>query len=110
MRKYFDLIPGEPFLLEITDDKGGTTFVEFKDAAEYAVIGNLYANINDSVRTAGLADKFFRLTLVGDEDQVSAYGIQRGWYVARWISREEADRLRQSWSILRKQPNRDFEV
>jgi len=73
MRKHFDLHPEEAFLIEIEDERGHTTFVEFRDAAEFAVIGNPYANIDESVRR--VHGRFFRLTIVGEEDQNSARGI-----------------------------------
>jgi hypothetical protein len=106
MRKHFDLHPEEAFLIEIEDERGHTTFVEFRDAAEFAVIGNPYANIEESVRR--VHGRFFRLTIVGEEDQNSARGIQKGWYIARWISNEDANKLRHSWEVLREQPSRNY--
>jgi len=34
--------------------------------------------------------KYVYLTVVGDEDQISAYGVSRGWYVAEVISEKDA--------------------
>lgn len=102
VRKHFDLHSGEPFLLEVDNNDGSTFFIEFRDASVAAQIGNLHANIFDSIRSAG-DGRYFRLTLVGDEDQIGVHGVQKGWYVARWVSVEDAQKYRKSWSILRQQ-------
>jgi hypothetical protein len=97
MRKYFDLVEHEAFILEIDNDDGSLSPMAFRDARVVAQIANLHANVCESIR---LFDKsrFFHLTVVGDEDQVDARGIERGWYVARWISEEDARKLHESWN------------
>jgi hypothetical protein len=49
----------------------------------------LAANIHEYV-VETLNGKKVWLTVVGDDDQSSAYGIQRGWYVAQVLSEEDA--------------------
>ena len=50
---------------------------------------NFAANIYEYVLETPDGKKVW-LTVVGDEDQVSAYGIERGWYVAQVLSEEDA--------------------
>ena len=103
MRKYFHLVEDEPFTIELDNDDGTIEGIDFQDARVVAETGNLHANIRDSVRRFD-DTRLFRLTTVGDEDQIGAHGISKGWYVARWISEEDARKLHKSWSVLSRQP------
>jgi hypothetical protein len=102
MRKYFDLVEHEALILEIDNDDGSFSAIDFRDARVAAEIANLHANIFESIRSF---DKkcFFHLIVVGDEDQVDGHGIKKGWYVVRWISEEDARKCHKSWNILRRQ-------
>jgi hypothetical protein len=103
MRKYFHLVEDEPFTIELDNDDGTIEVIDFRDARVVAETGDLYTNIRDSVRIFDDI-RLFRLTTVGDEDQTGSHGIFKGWYVARWISEEQARKLHKSWSVLSRQP------
>ena len=45
MRKYFDLVEHEALILEIDNDDGSFSAIDFRDARVAAEIANLHANI-----------------------------------------------------------------
>ena len=51
--------------------------------------GRLTTNIHEYVYKLP-TDEYIYVTVVGDEDQTSAYGIHKGWYVIESISEDEA--------------------
>jgi hypothetical protein len=60
---------------------------------------NMAANIEESV--VGTPDgKKVWLTVVGDEDQTSPYGIQRGWYVAQGLPDDSAAVLIKAFTLI----------
>lgn len=98
VRKRINSGLGGPFLIEIDGE-----VIPYQDCYEYAVIGNVLANIHDSILKT--RDKrFIRITVVSDPDIPDPYGIRQGWYVATFIDEERAKQERQSWSILREHP------
>ena len=84
MRVSFQLKNFEPFYFSV---EGVTyTYPSVKCLAEKR---HLAANIHEYVVETPDGKKIW-LTVVGDEDQLSAYGIQRGWYVTQVLSEEDA--------------------
>ena len=60
---------------------------------------NLAANIEESIVETPDGKQVW-LTVVGDEDQVSPYGIERGWYVAQILSEERAAILVKAFTAI----------
>ncbi|MGA2183358.1 MAG: hypothetical protein ABSH47_10030 [Bryobacteraceae bacterium] len=69
----------------------GTTY-SYETVTRLAHRQNLDANIQESVIETPEGKKVW-LTVVGDEDQMSPFGIQHGWYVAKLLDTESADSL-----------------
>lgn len=86
-RIHFDLQKFEPFSIEVDDKK--YLFSSLKPLSKKSLVAT---NISEYVYKID-SDKYVYLTVVGDEDQESAYGIQRGWYVAEIISEDAAQFL-----------------
>lgn len=84
MRIHFDLPEFAPFEFEVEGVK--YTFSQLKPLAQKTRVAT---NISEFVYRLPNG-KYVYLTVVGDEDQTSAYGIYRGWYVAEVISEEDA--------------------
>lgn len=84
MRIHFDLPEFAPFEFEVEGVK--FTFSSLKPLAQKTRVAT---NISEFVYWLPNG-KYVYLTVVGDEDQTSAYGIHRGWYVAEVMSEEDA--------------------
>jgi hydrogenase maturation factor len=84
MRVPFQLKNFEPFCFSVE----GVTYT-YPNVRRLAERRNLAANIHEYVVETPNGKKVW-LTVVGDEDQTSAYGIQHGWYVAQVLSEENA--------------------
>lgn len=98
MRVNFDLIEDENFTIEI----GQELFV-FRRLNKFAQIGIRDANVWDHVLITD-DGRFLRVTIVGEDERLSSIGVRKGWYVADWIERADAQKLRKSWEILGGQP------
>ena len=97
-RTRFDLEGNDPFQVEIDGERFG-----FRDCYEFAELSYMDANIHLTVfKTTD--QRFLKIIIVADEGERSAYGIAHGWYVARFIDCSNAEKIRQSWAVLRKQP------
>jgi hypothetical protein len=99
MRRSFDHAPGE----RLTIDMHGEPIV-YEACRKFARMLIPLAHVTDEVLlTPG--GRCLRLTTVFDEaDADVAAGRLKGWYVASWIERSDAERLRQSWAVLEEQP------
>jgi hypothetical protein len=84
VRVPFDLKDFEPFTFSVE----GCTY-RYSDVSRLAEKRNIAANIDEAVIQTPDGKKVW-LTVVGDEDQTSAYGIQRGWYVAQVLPDDQA--------------------
>ena len=84
MRVPFQLKNFEPFYFSVD----GVTYT-YPNVTRLAEKRNLPANILEYVVETPDGKKVW-LTVVGDEDQTSAYGIEHGWYVAQLLSEEDA--------------------
>ena len=84
MRVSFQLKNYEPFCFCVE----GVTYT-YPNVRRIAEKRNLAANVYESVVETPDGKKVW-VTVVGDEDQTSAYGIQRGWYVTQVLSEEDA--------------------
>jgi hypothetical protein len=107
MRRYFELVEAETFILEIDDEDGSFSAIDYRDAHIAAKTANVHANIRESVRWFD-ETRLFHLTVVGDEGQTGPHGIYKGWYVARWISEDLARKFHKSWGVLGKQPEFNY--
>lgn len=87
MRVHFQLKSFEPFYFDVEDES--YTFLDLERLAEKSIPAT---NIHEYVYKLPTG-KHVYLTVVGDEDQDSAYGIQRGWYVAKILSDKDAEFL-----------------
>ena len=84
MRINFDLSPLEQFSFNVL----GNTYL-MSDLRPLARKARAQTNISEFVYR--LPDKtYIYLTIVGDEEQTSALGVGRGWYVAEVLSEESA--------------------
>ena len=84
MRVPFQLKKFEPFHFTVQ----GVTY-SCPNTKRLAEKRSLAANIHEYVLETPDGKKVW-LTVVGDEGQISAYGIERGWYVAEVLSEEDA--------------------
>lgn len=84
MRIYFDLPQFAPFEIEVE----GTKYA-FSSLKPLARKTRRDTNISEFVYRLPTG-KYIYLTVVGDEDQTSGYGIHRGWYVAEVIPEDDA--------------------
>lgn len=84
MRVYFNLKEFEPFSFQINGVN--YKFSELKPLAEKT---SYATNISELVYKLP-SNSYVHLTIVSDEDQISAYGITRGWYVAETINEQDA--------------------
>ena len=87
MRVRFQLEEFEPF--KITVDGVDYRFSSLKTLARKE---RLTTNVHEYVYQLPTG-KYVYLTVVGDEDQKSAFGLTRGWYVAEIVSEADADWL-----------------
>ena len=90
MRVHFQLEELEPF--KITVDGVDYPYASLTPLARKE---RLATNVSEFVYKLPTG-KYIYLTVVGDEDQTSAFGVTRGWYVAEVISKNDADWLVQS--------------
>jgi hypothetical protein len=90
VRVHFKLEEFEPF--KITID--GVEY-PYKSLRPLAKKERLTTNVHEYVYQLP-TNKYVYLTVVGDEDQPSAFGLTRGWYVAEIISKDDAEWLIQS--------------
>ena len=84
IRVPFTLKQSQPFSFSVS----GITYA-YPNVRRLAERHNLAANIEESVVETPDGKQVW-LTVVGDDDQVSPYGIRHGWYVAQVLSRESA--------------------
>ena len=84
MRTHFELKNFEPFRF-IADGKA----YKFGDLTPLAEKRRPATKIHEYVFKLPTG-KHVYLTVVGDEDQASAMGIERGWYMAEMLSDENA--------------------
>jgi hypothetical protein len=84
MRIQFRLTELQPFAFTVE----GNTYA-YGGLKRLALKRNLDANIEESVLETPAGKKIW-LTVVGDDDQVSAFGIHRGWYVAKVLPDDSA--------------------
>ena len=98
-RKRIDDHLGSEMMIEVE----GSRFA-FPDCFNFAEIGNLQANITEHVLKAR-DGRYIRLTVVGDAEVDGAHGVLKGWYVARFLDEESAIKTRESWAVLRDQPD-----
>ena len=84
MRVSFDLKNFEPFHFSVE----GVTY-SYPNVKRLAEKRNMAANIYEYVVETPDGKKVW-LTVVGDTDQLSATGIQRGWYVGQILSEKDA--------------------
>jgi hypothetical protein len=84
LRVSFQLKNLEPFYFSVD----GVIYT-YPNVKRLAHKRSLLANIDESVVETRDGKKIW-LTIVGDEDQSSAYGIESGWYVAQVLSEEDA--------------------
>ncbi len=98
LRKSIERRTGEQLIIEVEGNR-----FPYTECYVYAEIGNVPANIHDSVlRTRD--GQFIRVTVIADEGNLDPHGVRRGWYTAYAIPSADADKLRQSWAVLREQP------
>ena len=98
LRKSIDRRSGEQFIIEVE----GKRF-PYTECYVFAEIGNMPASIHDSVLKTR-DGQFIHITVVTDEGSLDPHGVRSGWYTAHRISSADADKLRQSWAVLREQP------
>lgn len=84
MRVYFDLKEFAPMVFEHKGEK-----YPFSQLTPLAEKRRLATNISEYVYRLPTSEYVY-VTVVGDEDQTSAYGIHRGWYVIETISEKDA--------------------
>lgn len=84
MRKYFELADFAPMVFEYKGEK-----YIYSHLTPLAQKRRLATNISEYVYQLP-TNEYVYITIVGDEDQTSAYGIQKGWYVIESLSEEEA--------------------
>jgi hypothetical protein len=85
MRVYFDLKEFAPMVFEHKGEK--YPFSQLEPLAEKR---RLATNISEYVFRLPTSEYVY-ITVVGDEDQTSAHGIYRGWYVIEPLSKKEAE-------------------
>ena len=94
MRVHFKLNAFEPFRVDLD----GTTYA-FSDLKPLAERRRLATNIGELVLKLSNG-KFIYLTVVGDESEVSVYGVGSGWYVAETIDEQQANAFVRSCNAL----------
>ena len=76
----------------------GTTY-DYSALDRLAQRSNFDASLEESI--LALPDgKCVWLTVVGDEDQTPGFGYFRGWYVAKVMSLQNAERLVKAFKLL----------
>ena len=84
MRVHFDLKNFEGFSFEFK----GQSYA-FSRLVPHAEKRRLATNISEYVFKLP-SGNFVYLTVVGDEDQTSAFGVLKGWYVVESLTNEQA--------------------
>lgn len=113
-------IPDRPGTLEIIEDKGPTMRVRFdlKPTEPFSFVADGVSYRFSSLRPLAekrrtatkVSEYVFKLpdgrhvylTVVADEDQNSAFGVERGWYVAEIISDKDAEFLINALALFTK--------
>ena len=93
MRVHFDLKDLEPFTFRVDGVDYGISLLN-----PLAQKMRIPTNVSEYVYKLPTG-KYVYLTVVGDEDQTSAYGIARGWYVAEVLPEKDA-----TWLIQALEP------
>lgn len=97
MRTHFERTERQPLILEIGPDR-----VVFEHCLEVARTGSILANIHEYLlRTP--ENRLVKIVIVADQDQEYSRPICKGWYVARFVSRAEGSKIRESWTMLHEQ-------
>ena len=97
-RQYFDDGLGQEMIFFVD----GMRF-NFTELFIYAEIGDLPAGITNYVFKT-LDGKYLRVTVVSEDKTPSAYGVFKGWYTGYFVDKMQAEKTKESWSILREQP------
>lgn len=84
MRIYFELEQFAPMVFEYKGKK-----YEYSHLVPLAQKRRLATNISEYVYQLPTGEYVY-VTIVGDENQTSAYGVHKGWYVIEPISEEAA--------------------
>jgi|GEM_PF-4659249 hypothetical protein len=103
MRIAFKLDEYEPMVVRI-----GNETISYRGSQIFAQIANVPAGIYEEVRITDDGRTFY-VTVVGEGDH-DAYGVGKGWYAARWVSHDEAKKIRESWGVLRPQEGNPFNL
>lgn len=99
MRTRFELGPYGPMTFNVSGEE-----FSFRNTTKYAEIGNVPAGIVEEIRKTR-DGRFLWLTVIGDEGELkNSYGYGRGWYSAQVVSEADAEKMRESWAVLRPQP------
>ena len=93
LRVHFDLKDLEPFTFRVDGVDYGISLLN-----PLAQKMRIPTNVSEYVYKLPTG-KYVYLTVVGDEDQTSAYGIARGWYVAEVLPEKDA-----TWLIQALEP------
>jgi hypothetical protein len=94
MRTPFQLTELQPFSFSVE----GRTYT-YPVVTRLACKMNLNANIEESIVETSDGTKVW-LTVVGDEDQQSPFGILRGWYVATVLPDESAAVVVKAFNLI----------
>ena len=94
MRTTFDRPASGPLTLAIGPDR-----VVFEDCREIARTGSVLANIHEHLLETP-EGRLVKVSIVADEDQEYSRAVLKGWYVARFVSKAEGNKIRLSWSML----------
>jgi hypothetical protein len=94
MRTSIDRTPQQNLTLVIGSDR-----VVFEACTEMARTGSVLANIHEYLLQTP-EKRIIKVTIVADEDQEYSRSVQKGWYVARFVSHAEGAKIRQSWAML----------
>lgn len=97
MRTPIDRTESQPLILAIGDDR-----VVLEQCTEVARTGSVLANIHEYLlRTK--ENRLVKVIIVAEPDQEYSRPVCRGWYVARFVSRAEGSKIRDSWNMLHEQ-------
>lgn len=89
---------GSPFVIEHEGDR-----FAFTDCFVFAEIGNPLAAITEVVLKTR-TKRYLHVTSVAGEEGTHAFGILKGWYVVQEVDEATALKIRESWAVLREQP------
>jgi hypothetical protein len=97
MRTHFERTERQPLVLEIGPDR-----VVFETCTEVARTGSVLANIHEYLLLTP-ESRLIKLIIVAEQDQEYSRPVCKGWYVARFVSRAEDSKIRDSWNLLHEQ-------